>query len=144
LRDKKILIVGGTSGIGLAVAKNAVQNGAYVIIASRNASKRLPALNNLPESSIEMHVLDITSKEEQSRLFEVIGVIDHLVVTVRPEIKSAPFQTIDIEKAKIAFETKFWGPYHLIQMAQHHIREAGSITLTSGIAGEKIYKGAST
>ena len=144
LKNKKVLIVGGSSGIGLAVAGHALRNGAYVITASRHAAERRVELAGMLEGSIETHAFDITSLKDHRRLFEAIGVIDHLIVTVRPEIKPAPFHAIDIEKAKQAFETKFWGQYQLIQMAQHNIRETGSITLTSGIAGEKIYKEAST
>lgn len=144
LNEKRILVVGGSSGIGLAVARHALQNGAHVLIASRKASERVGALPDLPGESIETHAFDITSPEDPPRLFEAIGVIDHLVISVRPETTPSPFETMDIDEAKRAFETKFWGQYRLIQVAQHHIRETGSITLTSGIAGEKIYKGAST
>lgn len=144
LINKKLLIVGGSSGIGLAVAKQACRCGAHVIIASRKAKKGRTPLSQLLGNSVETYDLDITSPKEHSRLFEKIGPIDHLVITVRPEIDSAPFQSIDVEDAKKSFETKFWGQYQLIQAGQQYIRETGSITLTSGIAGEKIYKGAST
>jgi NAD(P)-dependent dehydrogenase (short-subunit alcohol dehydrogenase family) len=143
LDSKRILVVGGSSGIGLAVAKHAQQSGAHVIIASRNASARAGELPDWPGNGIETHSFDITSAEDNSRLFETIGIIDHLVITVRPEIKASPFQTTDIDAAQRAFDVKFWSTYRLIQVAQRYIKQSGSITLTSGIAGEKIYKGTS-
>jgi len=139
----RVLVVGGSSGIGLAVARLAQHEGASVAIASRRAPERVAALPE-PLSSIEAHAIDITVPEDLERLFGAIGTIDHLVVAVRPEAHSAPFPTIDIDEARRAFETKFWGPYRLIQVAHRHMREGGSIILTSGIAGEKVYPGAST
>lgn len=144
IANQKILIVGGTSGVGLDVAKQAKQRGANVIVASRNAKEHAFVLDALPDNSIETYTLDIAAPHEHGRLFEAIGVIDHLVITVRPQVHSAPFLSLDAEEAKKAFDTKFWGPYQLIQGTYGNIRETGSITLTSGIAGEKIYQGAST
>lgn len=66
------------------------------------------------------------------------------MITIRPQVHSAPFLSLDAGEARRAFDTKFWGQYHLIKAAHGHVRENGSITLTSGIAGEKVYKGAST
>lgn len=143
LNGKKILVVGGSSGIGLAVAKHARQNGAHVIIASRKAREREFELPDGLGEAIETLAFDITSSGDHSRLLETAGVIDHLVITVRPEICASSFQNMDIEAAKRAFEVKFWGQCRLIQAAQQHISKAGSIILTSGIAGEKIYNGAS-
>lgn len=143
LEEVRVLVVGGSSGIGLAVAKLAQQKGAHVIVASRGATERVTTLSE-PLNSLEAYAFDITSSADHGRLFDAIGTIDHLIVAVRPEVRSAPFQAIDIDEAKRAFETKFWGQYRLIQAAHRRMKETGSITLTSGIAGEKIYGGAST
>lgn len=143
LEHKRVLVIGGSSGIGLAVAKIARSEGAAVIVASRHAPERATAL---PDTfrDMEIHSFDITADDAHQGLFDTVGTIDHLVVAVRPEVRSAPFPTIDITEAKRAFETKFWGQYRLLQVAHRHIRETGSMILTSGIAGEKIYPGAST
>ncbi|SHF10984.1 NAD(P)-dependent dehydrogenase, short-chain alcohol dehydrogenase family [Fodinibius roseus] len=145
MKNKKVLVVGGSFGIGLTVAKQAQGHGAYVIIASRNTTERKKELlQELPEESIDLYDLDITSSSAQNDLFAQISEIDHLVITVKPEISSAPFQETSVQEAKEAFETKLWGAYQLIQAAQPFIAENGSIILTSGIAGEKIFRGAST
>ena len=143
LNSKKILIVGGSSGIGFTVAKLVQKSGGRVIIASRKAKEQAASFSGPADDAIEMHRCDITVPEDHLRLFESVGMIDHLVIAVRPEIKSSPFRDMDVREAKSAFETKFWGPYQFIQTAADHIRESGSIILTSGIAGEKIYEGAS-
>jgi len=143
LEDKRVLIVGGSSGIGLAVARSAEQRGAKVIVASRGAPERMAELPE-PMEAVEAHSYDIDSPGASERLFESVGLIDHLIVAVRPAVSSAAFPDVDIDEAKRAFETKFWGQYRLVQVAQRHIRTTGSIILTSGIAGERIYSGAST
>ena len=143
MEQTKVLVVGGCSGIGLTVANLAQQKGAHVIVASRRASERVQALPQ-PLNSLEAVSFDITSSTDHERLFETVGTIDHLIIAVRPEVHPASFQSTDIDEAKRAFETKFWGQYRLVQAAHRHMKETGSITLTSGIAGEKIYSGGST
>ena len=143
IEQTRVLVVGGSSGIGLAVANLAQQKGAHVIVASRRASERVQALPQ-PLNSLEAVSFDITSSTDHERLFETVGTIDHLIIAVRPEVHPAPFQSTDIDEAKRAFETKFWGQYRLVQMAHRQINQTGCIILTSGIAGEKIYSGAST
>ncbi|MFV0437039.1 MAG: SDR family oxidoreductase [Desulfopila sp.] len=141
--DQKILIVGGSSGIGLAVARHACLLGAHPIIASRNAEKCGSLLAEFCGNPVATHSLDITSPAECARLFEVSGPVDHLVIAVRPDTQPAPFHSVNVGEAQKAFQTKLWGAYQLIQAGREYIRETGSITLTSGIAGEKIYQGAS-
>jgi NAD(P)-dependent dehydrogenase (short-subunit alcohol dehydrogenase family) len=78
-------------------------------------------------------------------LFYEVGEFDHLVITVRPpQPDSVTFPDIDIAQVKLAFETKFWGQFQLIQKASKYISQKGSVVLTTGIAGERIYKGTST
>lgn len=144
LQNKKILIVGGSSGIGLAVTKQACKEGGNVIIASRNAAEKHDALAAVVGQKIETYSFDVTSEVETETALEKIGEIDHLVITARPEITPRPFAETDLEQAKQAFATKFWGPYQLIQKAQRRIGRGGSIIMTTGIAGEKIFRNFST
>ena len=144
LKEKRILIVGGSSGIGLSVAKQACKAGGKVIIASRNAVKKHNHLAAIVGCEIETYSFDVTSEIETETELRKIGAIDHLVITTRPEITPAPFVKTSLEQAKMAFDLKFWGQYQLIQKAQGHISQDGSIVMTTGIAGEKIFKNFST
>jgi NAD(P)-dependent dehydrogenase (short-subunit alcohol dehydrogenase family) len=143
LQNKKILIVGGSSGIGLAVTKQACKAGGRLIIASRNAAEKYNDLAAAVGHDIETYSLDVTSEDATKTALKKIGDIDHLVITTRPEISPAPFAETDLKQAKEAFGTKFWGQYQLIQKAQNQINQNGSIVMTTGIAGEKIFKNSS-
>ena len=141
LSNKNLVIIGGGAGIGLAVARLAVSKGMRVVAASRTAPDRLAALDEFKGKSIRALSFDITSKKDHERLLEEAGGIDHLVVAVRPKLSHARFMDADADEARRAWEVKFWGAWSLIRAALSAIRENGSITLTSGIAGEKIYPG---
>ena len=144
LRNKRILIVGGSSGIGLTVAKQACKEGGKVIIASRSAAEKHNDLVAAVGQHFETYAFDVISEAETEAAMKKIGNIDHLVITTRPEISPAPFVETDFKQAKAAFETKFWGQYQLIQKAKDQMNQNGSIVMTAGIAGEKIFKNFST
>jgi NAD(P)-dependent dehydrogenase (short-subunit alcohol dehydrogenase family) len=144
LKNKKILIVGGGSGIGLAVTKQVCKAGGNMIIASRNAVEKYDALVSAVGYDIDTYSFDVTSEDETAAALKKIGNIDHLVITARPDITPALFGQTDLKEAKQAFETKFWGQYQLIQKAQPYMSQNGSIVMTTGIAGEKIFRTAST
>ena len=141
LTNKRILIAGGSSGIGLAVASMATKHGADVVIASRNAPDKADYLRGIIGKDVRLYSADVSDRESVRSLFIAVGNIDHLVVTVRPDMVSAPFMEVDLNMAKSAFDTKFWGQFTLVREAVNFIAKDGSITLTGGIAGEKIYRG---
>ena len=135
-----ILIIGGGAGIGLAVARLALASGARVEVASRSAADRLAGSAEFQGRPLEAHNFDLTRREDHAALLEKVGEIDHLVFAVRPDgVPVAPFAELDLDAAERAFGLKFWATCRFIQAAREHIRDNGSIILTSGIAGEKIY-----
>lgn len=144
LQEQKVLIVGGSSGLGLAVAAKVCAYGAEVVIASRSAAEKKAELSAAVGREVAAVSVDVSSESSMRAALPQIGRIDHLVLATRPEITPAPFLDTDFLEAKQAFETKFWGPYRVIQLLQKSISPEGSIVLTSGIAGEKIYKKHST
>jgi NAD(P)-dependent dehydrogenase (short-subunit alcohol dehydrogenase family) len=144
LKDKKILVVGGSSGIGLAVAKFVYKLGARVVIASRSAAAKHDSLTGEIGEDIETISFDITSADKIEAMAKAAGRVDHFVIAVRPDIKPALFQETSLENAREAFDNKFWGTYQLIRKTWNHIGPGGSIIMTTGIAGEKVFKGSST
>lgn len=135
LKGKKILIIGGSSGIGLAIAKQSLECGAQVTIASRSKDK-LDKANNELNNAAQTHVVDLTDDASIQSLFDTVGSIDHLQIT-GSEVSFGELDTLSIDDARRSFDSKFWGAYTAVKIGHHQISKKGSITLFSGAASQK-------
>src|SRR5471032_641735 len=126
LQGKKVVVVGGSSGIGLSTAELAKAEGAEVIIASRNADRLNAAAAKLGVTAIPA---DVTSDESVVSLFRACGPVDHVVVTAA-QLRSGPFKTVSMDDVRGTMEGKFWGAWRVARAAE--IRAGGSLTLVSG------------
>jgi NAD(P)-dependent dehydrogenase (short-subunit alcohol dehydrogenase family) len=126
LTGKKVVVVGGSSGIGLSTAELAMREGAEVIIASRNADRLNAVAGNLGARAISA---DVTSDESVASLFRSCGPVDHVVVTAA-QLRTGPFKTVAMEDVRSTMESKFWGAWRVARSAE--IRPGGSLTLVSG------------
>ena len=80
LSGTKVVVIGGTSGIGFAVAPRAAALGAALVVASGTHAKVDAARRRLPAGA-EAVVVDVTDEAQVAALFERIGPFDHLVFT---------------------------------------------------------------
>ena len=126
LTGKKVVVVGGSSGIGLATAELAKAQGAEVIIASRSADKVKAAAAKVGATGI---VADVTNDDSVVNLFKTCGPVDHVVVSAA-QLKSGPFKTVSMEDVRSTMEGKFWGAWRVARAAE--IKAGGSLTLVSG------------
>ena len=126
LAGKKVVVVGGSSGIGLATAELAKRQGAEVIVASRNAERLKAAADKIGATAI---VADVTDDDSVVNLFRATGPADHVVVTAA-QLKSGPLKTMAMDDARATMEGKFWGAWRVARAAE--IRAGGSLTLVSG------------
>lgn len=126
LAGKKVVVVGGSSGIGLATAAMAKAEGAEVVIASRNAEKVKAAAAKIGATGI---AADVTDDRSVADLFGTVGPADHVVVSAA-QLRTGPFKTVAMEDVRATFEGKFWGAWRCARAAE--IRPGGSLTLVSG------------
>jgi NAD(P)-dependent dehydrogenase (short-subunit alcohol dehydrogenase family) len=137
LRDKHVVVIGGGAGIGRAVAARAVQAGARVTIASRNAARIGEAAAALG-GSVTGATVDQTDAQSLRSFFTRTGEIDHLVLA-GSEVKPGPFRSQSIADAQASMASKFWGQYAAIKAAR--VAPTGSIVLFSGAASRKVNAG---
>lgn len=126
LAGKKVVVVGGSSGIGLSTAELAKAEGAEVVIASRSAEKLNTAAAKLGVKAIPT---DVTSDDSVTKLFQACGPVDHVVVTAA-QLRTGPFKTVSMDDVRTTMEGKFWGAWRCARSAAIH--EGGSLTLVSG------------
>jgi NAD(P)-dependent dehydrogenase (short-subunit alcohol dehydrogenase family) len=126
LAGKKVVVVGGSSGIGLSTAELARREGADVIIASRSAAKLDPIAERLNAIAIPT---DVTSDDSVVSLFKASGPVDHVVVTAA-QLRTGPFKTVAMDDVRSTLESKVWGAWRVARAAQ--FRPGGSLTLVSG------------
>src|SRR5271165_3374751 len=131
LQGRRIVVLGGSSGVGLAVAQAAAREGATVVIASSRRARVDEALNTLPEGA-EGHALDLA---DERAVFEQLGNFDHLVFTAGESLRLDRLTNTDIEAAKRFFGLRYWGAYLAAKHGSGSIREGGSIVFTPASPG---------
>jgi NAD(P)-dependent dehydrogenase (short-subunit alcohol dehydrogenase family) len=136
LKGKKIILLGASSGIGLATAKKAAAEGADIVIVSGNRSRIDQALKELPAGS-KGHAVDLSKEENIRHFFSSAGRFDHLVYSAGENLALLPIAQTDIMQAQTFFTIRFWGAFAAVKYAAPLINEGGSIGLTSGTAGAR-------
>ncbi|MFE4045991.1 SDR family oxidoreductase [Priestia megaterium] len=141
LKGKKIVIIGGSSGIGFESAKQVIAQGAEVIIASRSKNKLQNAKEQLGARATAF-TLDTTQEQQVQSFFEKVGQFDHLVVSAA-ETSSGSFLDTNTTQARQLFENKFWGQYYAAKYGAPKVLPHGSIILFSGVVAYKSMVGSS-
>jgi NAD(P)-dependent dehydrogenase (short-subunit alcohol dehydrogenase family) len=136
LQGKKVVILGGSSGIGLATAKAAAGKGASVIIVSSNQEKINQALKDLPGGS-EGYAVDLSKEENIKELFNKTGNLDHLIYCAGENLTLNTIDATNIDQARDFFTLRFWGPFAAVKYSMPFINKGGSISLTSGTASAR-------
>ncbi len=146
LAGQRIVLVGGSSGIGLATAKAAVALHARVLIAGRSA-ERLAQACEATGAAVETGCLDATREEEVAAFFDQHGGFDHLAVLVpsapSKEIseKLGPFLKTATATVESVFRNKFWSQYFCARYGAPHVAVGGSITFVSATTPRKAIPG---
>lgn len=132
LNNQRVLVVGGSSGIGFAVAQSAILAGAEVTIASRSAEKLTAASQSL--GTVSSAIIDTADEIGIEAFFQENDPWDHIVISAA-QTPSGPVRKLPLDDAKQAMESKFWGAYRVARAAR--LSERGSLTFISGFLSER-------
>ena len=142
LAGKRVVVIGGASGIGFAVAELAQAQGASVVIGSSNPARVSAAAARLKDAA--GHAVDVRDEAAVAAFFEIVGAYDHLAVTAGDwgGFMFGATRDIDIAQAQAALGVRFWGVIAAVKYGCRTIARDGSITLTSGVLAQRPMKGA--
>ncbi|MGD0186990.1 MAG: SDR family oxidoreductase [Roseiarcus sp.] len=138
----RIVIVGGTSGIGLATATLFAERGAHVGIVGRDREKLVAALRSLG-SFAEGEAFDACDRAALDAFFGRIAPIDHLILAASAGSGAGPFAAMEERALRRGFEGKFWVHWHAAQAALPHIGAGGSITFVTAASSRRAGPGTS-
>ncbi|WP_321926612.1 SDR family oxidoreductase [Burkholderia sp. BCC1998] len=127
LHGKKVLVVGGSSGIGAAAATAFARLGAVVTIASRNPDR--VGADAAPGAQVRTEALDITDTAAVDAFCARAGQFDHVVISAA-KTATGPIRALPLADAQAAMDSKFWGAYRVARSID--IAPGGSLTFVSG------------
>lgn len=138
LSGQRILVVGGGSGIGYAVAEGALAEGAKVVIASTSAERLAKAAGGLG-GGVETARLDVTDEAQVRDYFAGSGGFDHIVTTAGDwgGPRRGALADLDLDAARSVFAVRFWGALTLAKYGVATLSEDGSLTFTDGVIGHR-------
>jgi NAD(P)-dependent dehydrogenase (short-subunit alcohol dehydrogenase family) len=140
LKDKRVLVIGGGSGIGFGIAQGAAAEGAKVMIASRNAEKIAEKAKSIGGTSA---ALDVGEEANIARFFKEHTGFDHIAFTAG-DTEGLGFGTLadlDLKLAASRFNTRFWGAVAVAKHGAIHLPPGGSFTITNGMLAHRPMKG---
>lgn len=156
LAGKRVLVIGGSSGVGFGVAEAALQNGASsIIISSSSSAKVESALERLKKSnkSGQAQLLGLpcnlgsseTLSSEVEKLFTEAaknGKLDHVVFTAGDQLAVGKLEDFKLDAIKQAGNVRFFAPMIVAQQLRKHLNEdtGSSFTITTGGATEHVSK----
>jgi len=142
LDGKRVLVVGGGSGIGFAVAEAAQREGAQVTIASSNAERIAAAAQRLGNEA-RGERMDVTDEASVAAFFEGQAPFDHIAYTAGDwgQMRRGPLADIDLSRATEVFRVRFLGALAVAKHGATKLPPGGSLTLTDGMIAHRPSKG---
>jgi NAD(P)-dependent dehydrogenase (short-subunit alcohol dehydrogenase family) len=142
LTGQQVVIVGGTSGMGLGAAHAALQAGASVVVAGRRPLAKRVGFD-VEKDRVRHALVDVADEGSVRALFDDVGAIDHLFVTAAPAPGSwKPFLQGDLQTMRRYLDEKLFGSLASARYAAPHLRPGGSITFLTGVAAIRPRSGA--
>ena len=137
IKNKKALVFGGTSGIGLAACEQLIDKGAEVIAISRDPSKA----NSVKHNRLSFDSCDVRIEDEVIQIFEKYAPFDILVSAATGGSRAAgPFLEMDMLGFKSSFD-KLWGYANIVRFGTNYLSSDGTIVLVSGAPARRMKPG---
>ena len=136
LDQQTVAVFGGSSGIGLAVARAARAAGARVVAVGRDRERLAAAARAV--GGLATAVADVAREDEVAAVLRDLGALDHVVVTAGAIVGPSPLPALDFARAQAAIATKLFGSLLVAKHAAPRLRAGGSIGFTSGMMGRKV------
>ncbi len=133
LADARVVVFGGSSGIGFAAAQRFASRGSSVVITGRAQAKLENAVARLGDGA-GYAVCDARDRNAARDFFEAREPIDHLVLSMSGGAGAGPFATLDLDVLRGGFDAKFWAVANVLQAALPSLATAASITLVSAVS----------
>lgn len=136
LKDKSVVVIGGSSGIGLRVAQLAAEEGARLLVVGRDAGRLQAARADLigRGAPVETRQADAHDHAALDALFAALPEFDHLVSMVG-DVNGGGFLGNDLATIRRVIESKFFTNVRIGQLAAAKVRAGGSLVFTSGTGG---------
>ena len=139
LKGTRVVVVGGTSGIGLATARLAAVRGARVVATGRSAERIERAASAAP--GIEFRRLDATDRAGSDELFAEVGPVDHLAIAASAGKGGGAFAGLDLEAVRAGFDGKFWAQLTTLQSSLAALAPTGSVVLVGSVSASSATPG---
>ncbi|NKY84447.1 SDR family oxidoreductase [Nocardia veterana] len=136
----RVVVMGGSSGIGEATAARFAREGAEVVVTGRS-QERLDAAVARLGGKTSGYRMDATDSEQIAAFFAQSGPIDHLVVAVSGSAGSGPFAELDLDHLAEGFDGKFWPQVRIVKAALPQLVPNGSITLITAASAHAAFPG---
>lgn len=140
--NMRTVIIGGSSGIGLAAAKAILSEGGSVILAGRSLDRLKAARNGLGAERVDVFSVDVGERSQVAALFAHAGRIDHVVVTAA-SLAYGPVGSLSESDFMKGVRSKLLGSFFIAQEGATRIEPGGSLTFTTGIAARRPMRGGS-
>jgi NAD(P)-dependent dehydrogenase (short-subunit alcohol dehydrogenase family) len=143
LRGQRVVVIGGTSGIGFAVAEGALREHAEVVVVSSNQEKVDAAVKRLSDGA-KGAAADVRKEDSVATFFARLGAFHHLVFTAGDwgNFRGGPIEDFDLARANDVFGVRFWGAVTAIKHARKGLAQGGSVVLTDGMIAHRPRRGA--
>jgi len=140
ISEQHVVIVGGSSGIGLSTARLLLGQGYKVTITGRSASRLASARDTL-SGDIHTFAMNAAQPSGLSEAFAHIGSFSHLVLALGSSRGAGSFASVSLEEVRAGFEEKVYAHFAAAQAALPFLAPNGSLTFISAVTAHAAMPG---